>query len=50
MVNLYVSISPQETEKLITETIVNGSITGELIDSYTRDAQNGTSVTTLVFD
>ncbi len=50
MVNLYVSISPQETEKLITSTIVEGSITGELIDKYTKDAENGASVIVLVFD
>jgi hypothetical protein len=50
MLNLFVSISPQETEELITKTIVNGSITGELIDSYTKDTGNGTSVTVLVFD
>lgn len=50
MVNLYVSISLQETEELITKTIVNGSVTGELIDSYTRDAGNGASVIVLVYE
>ena len=50
MVNLFVSVSPQEAEELITETIVNGSITGELIDKYTKNAENGTSVAVLVFD
>ncbi len=50
MVNLYVSISPQETEELITKTIVNGSVTGELIDSYTRNAGNGASVIVLVYE
>ncbi len=50
MVNLYVSISPQEAEELITNTIVNGSITGELIDKYIKDSGNGTSVTVLVYE
>ena len=50
MVNLYVSTSPQETEELITKTIVDESITGELIDSYTRETGNGTAVTVLVFE
>ena len=50
MVNLYVSTSPQDTEELITNTIIDGSVTGELIDKYIKFNENGTSIIVLVFE
>lgn len=50
MTDLYVSISPIEVAKLINNTIVNGSITGELIDEYVTDADNGTMVIVQVYE
>ena len=44
MVNLYVSISPKETAKLINDTILNNSVTGELLDEYVSNTENGTTV------
>ncbi len=50
MVNLYVSISPEETAKLINSTITNNSVTGELIDEYVSDTENGTSVIVQIYE
>ena len=50
MVNLYVSISPEETAKLINDTINNSSVTGELIDEYVRDTENGTTVIVQIYE
>ncbi len=50
MVNLYVSTTPQETEELITKTIIENSVTGELIDKYTKDTDNGSTITVLVYE
>jgi hypothetical protein len=50
MTNLYVSISPTEVAKLINKTIVNNSITGELIDEYVTDTSNGTMIIVQVYE
>ena len=50
MVNLYVSISPKETAKLINDTITNNSVTGELIDEYVNDISNDTNVIVQVYE
>ena len=50
MTNLYLSISPQEASRLLTETIINNSVTGELIDEYSQDIGNGTTVIVLVYE
>lgn len=50
MVNLYVSISPKETAKLINDTITNNSVTGELIDEYVNDTENGTTVIVQIYE
>ncbi len=50
MTNLYVSISPNEVAKLITDTIVNNSVTGELIDEYVTDTDNGKMVIVQVYE
>ncbi len=50
MTNLYVSISPNEVAKLITDTIVNNSITGELIDEYVTDTDNGKTVIVQIYE
>lgn len=50
MVNLYVSISPEEAAKLINDTITNNSVTGELIDEYVSDTENGTSVIVQIYE
>lgn len=50
MINLYVSISPEEAAKLINETIINNSVTGELIDEYVTDTDNGTMVIVQVYE
>ena len=50
MINLYVSISPQETAKLINDTIINNSVTGELIDEYISTTDNGKMVIVQVYE
>lgn len=50
MVNLYVSISPEEIAKLINDTINNSSVTGELIDEYVRDTEKGTTVIVQIYE
>ncbi len=50
MTDLYVSISPQEVAQLINKTIVNNSITGELIDEYATTAENGATVIVQVYE
>lgn len=50
MTDLYVSISPDEVAKLINKTIVNNSITGELIDEYIAETDNGTKVIVQVYE
>ena len=50
MVNLYVSISPEETAKLINDTINNSSVTGELIDEYVITSDNGTITIVQVYE
>ncbi len=50
MTNLYVSISPKETAKQIHDTIINDSVTGELIDEYVTDMGNGTEVIIQVYE
>ena len=50
MTDFYVSITPQEAIEQITKTIVNGSITGELIDKYITDTGNGAMVCVMVFE
>lgn len=50
MTDFYVSIAPQEVVELLNRHIVNGSITGELIDQYTRVTNNGAEVTVLVYE
>ena len=50
MVNLYVSISPEETAKLINDTINNSSVTGELIDQYVITSDNSTITIVQVYE
>lgn len=50
MTNLYVSILPDEAAKLISNVIVNGSISGELIDEYVNTTANGTTVIVQVYE
>lgn len=50
MTDFYVSISPQEAVELLNRHIVNGSITGELIDQYTNTTDNGAEVIVLVYE
>jgi hypothetical protein len=40
MTNLYISISPREAAKKIHDTIINDSVTGELIDEYVITADS----------
>lgn len=50
MTDFYISISPQEAMELLNRHIVNGSITGELIDKYTNTADNGAEIIVLVYE
>ncbi len=50
MTNLYVSISPKEVAKLLTDTIINNSIKVELIDEYITDTGNDTMVIVQVYE
>jgi hypothetical protein len=50
MTDLYVSISPQEVATLINKTIINYSITGELIDEYVTATDNGATVIVQVYE
>ena len=50
MTNLYLSISPQEASRMLTETIINNSVTGELIDEYSQDIGNGKTIIVLVYE
>ena len=50
MTNLYLSISPQEASRLLTQTIINNSVTGELIDEYSQDVGDGRTVIVLVYE
>ena len=50
MTDLYVSISPQEVANLISRTITNKSVTGELIDEYTTVTNDGAKVIVQVYE
>ncbi len=50
MTNLYVSISPNEVAKLIADTIVNNSVTGELIDEYVTHTDNDKTVIVQIYE
>jgi hypothetical protein len=46
----FVSLSPSQAANRIQEGIVRGSITGELIDSYSISTKEGYSVSVLLFE
>lgn len=50
MTDLYLTVSQQEAVRLLTEEIVNGSITGELIDEYSYSLEGGKAITVLIFE
>ncbi len=50
MTNLYVSISPNEVAKLLNDTIINNSVTGELIDEYVTATDNDKLVIVQVYE
>lgn len=50
MTDLYLSISPQKAKELLSETIIKGSITGELIDEYNYDLDYGSKIMVLIFE
>lgn len=50
MTDFNVSVSPKEAAELIARYIVNGSITGELIDEYINDNPNGKEVIVQVYE
>ncbi len=50
MTDFYVSITPQEAAQIINRYIVNGSITGVLIDEYVNDNTNGKAVIVQVYE
>lgn len=49
MTDLYLTVSQQEAVRLLTEEIVNGSITGELIDEYSYSLEGDKAITVLIF-
>ncbi len=50
MTDFYVSIYPEEAMELLNRHIVNGSITGELIDKYVNTTDDGKVVIVLVYE
>jgi hypothetical protein len=50
MTDFYVSITPQEAAQIINRYIVNGSITGVLIDEYVNDNSTGKAVIVQVYE
>lgn len=50
MTDFNVSVSPREAADLINRYIVNGSITGELIDEYINDNNDGKAVIVQVYE
>ena len=50
MTDFNVSVSPSEAAELINHYIVNGSITGVLIDEYVNDNNDGKTVIVQVYE
>lgn len=48
--NLFVSLTAAEAVRQVSDTIIRGSITGELLDSYTVMAPGGGSCTVCIFE
>lgn len=45
-----VRITPDEAERIITDKVVNGSVSGELIDRYSSEHIEGQKIIVLVFE
>ncbi len=50
MTDFYVSVPPQEAAELINRYIINGSLTGVLIDEYVNDNNDGKAVIVQVYE
>ncbi len=50
MTDFYTSVSPKEADNLIKKHIINGSITGVLLDSYESVGENGDEVIVSVYE
>lgn len=48
--DLRISLQPEKAAELVNKEIVEGSITGELIDSYVVNGENGKSCIVSVYD
>ena len=46
----YVSLPPEQAAQMIEHHIVNGSITGEVIDRYVLNSPSGHSCITAIFE
>ena len=48
--DFYVNVPPQTAMQMVTEEIVNGSVTGECIDQYGMQASDGRQCLVAVFE